>query len=244
MVRRRARKGNRRTFRYNKGGAMRTYIYADESGNFDFSNGRGATRYFILASVAADEPTIAAIESDLARLRRELAWQGYSLPKGFHATNDKRYVRERLFSALDPYPFRIDATIFEKRKVTPTVYETDEKFYQFAWSAHLAGLMRELGQSFDDLLVTAASLDRKTREAFYSEIESANQKLPLGAIIKGDVVDAATNIMLQVADYCAWALQRKWERQPSDVHSYARINAKLATEFDLFGNSISYRQTN
>ena len=28
---------------------MRTHIYADESGNFDFTNGPGASRYFILA---------------------------------------------------------------------------------------------------------------------------------------------------------------------------------------------------
>lgn len=218
---------------------MRVHIYADESGNFDFSDGRDATRYFILASVAADEPTVAAIERDLSHLRRELAWEGRSLPKGFHATNDKRYVRERLFAALDPHPFRIDATILEKRKVSLHIRATDKDFYRFVWSAHLAGLMQDLGPSCGDLLVTAASLNNKMLDGFHSEIAIAQRKSPSDVTVKGDVAIAAANIMLQVADYCAWALQRKWERQPSDMNSYARINAKLATELDLLGNSES-----
>ena len=47
---------------------MRTHIYADESGNFDFINGPGAGRYFILASVAV---TAHAAETALLELRRQ-----------------------------------------------------------------------------------------------------------------------------------------------------------------------------
>jgi len=37
---------------------------------------------------------------------------------------------------------------------------------------------------------------------------------------------------IQIADYCAWAIQRKWERQ--DTRSYAIIQRKIATEFPAF----------
>jgi len=47
---------------------MRTHIYADESGNFDFTNGPGASRYFILASVATTDH---AAETALLELRRQ-----------------------------------------------------------------------------------------------------------------------------------------------------------------------------
>ena len=42
--------------------------------------------------------------------------------------------------------------------------------------------------------------------------------------------------LLQVADYCAWALHRKWEREPPDTRSYTQIRNKIATEYDLLGN--------
>lgn len=37
---------------------------------------------------------------------------------------------------------------------------------------------------------------------------------------------------LQVADYCCWALARKWEQ--GDDRSYALIQDKIGSEFDVF----------
>ena len=87
---------------------MRRYVYADESGNSDFSNRTGASRYFTLTSVPVQDH---AIESDLLELRRELAWNGEPLMAGFHATNDQRHVRERVFDALARHELRVDAII-------------------------------------------------------------------------------------------------------------------------------------
>ena len=216
---------------------MRTYIYADESGNFDFSNGPGATRYFILASVAADEPTVAAIERDLSLLRWELAREGYLLPDGFHASPNEQYVRDCFFSAIRPHDFRIDATLFEKRKVNQRIRASDESFYRFAWNAHLTGLAQSFILPSNELTVTTASLNRKFRRGFLAEIDGLGQRYGANVIVKGDVIAAATNLMLQVADYCAWALRRKWEMCPPDNRSYDLISAKVSTEFDLFANS-------
>lgn len=52
------------------------YLFADESGNFDFSRGRGASRYFILTTVTLAD----TVPGDaLLALRRELAWNGVGL---------------------------------------------------------------------------------------------------------------------------------------------------------------------
>lgn len=215
---------------------MRNCIYADESGNFDFSGQRQATRYFMLVSVALEENAIAPLENDLRQLQRELAWEGYSMPKGFHATNDKQGVRNRVFAVLSRHDFRIDATIIEKRKVNPALHNTNERFYRFAWYAHLNGLVAVLGGSYDELLITAASITRKMTAAFRSEVAIAERRLPTSAVMKCDVADAASNPMLQVADYCAWALHRKWEREPPDTRSYTQIRNGIATEYDLLGS--------
>ena len=49
---------------------MPVYIYADESGNFDFSPRNGASRFFLLTTVVINAH---AIEPDLLELRRQLA---------------------------------------------------------------------------------------------------------------------------------------------------------------------------
>ena len=53
---------------------MRKYIYADEAGNFDFSNKPGGSRYFILTTVLIEDHRI---ESELLDLRRELVVRRY-----------------------------------------------------------------------------------------------------------------------------------------------------------------------
>ena len=216
---------------------MRTYIYADESGDFNFSNQQGASRYFILTTVAVTDH---AVEVDLLDLRRELTWAGVQLPNAFHAAYDNRHVRRRVFDILSQHDFRVDATILEKRKANPRIRPTSASFYGFAWYYHLTGLIRALAPDSDELLIVAASVGtNEMRSNFYSAVSAINSGTASTSAIKATMWLAATNPLLQVADYCAWALQRKWER--SDTGSYNLIRDKIASEFDVFrGNTAAY----
>ena len=98
---------------------MRTYIYADESGNFDFSRNVGATRYFLLTTVVIDDHSV---ESELLELRRELAWEGVELRDGFHATTDKQRVPDRVFSILNRHDSRVGSTILWRSAKQPLKY--------------------------------------------------------------------------------------------------------------------------
>ena len=53
------------------------YLFADESGNFDFrDNGRfpGASRYFSVGTVMIEgDDAVAALDADMLKLKRELA---------------------------------------------------------------------------------------------------------------------------------------------------------------------------
>ena len=209
---------------------MRAYIYVDESGNFDFSNQQGASRYFILTSVAIADH---AIESDLLELRRELVWGGEPLTGGFHATNDKQRVRDRVFDVLGRHDFRVDATILEKRKLNPT-RRTAIRLYGLAWYFHLAGLIPALAGASDELLVVAAAIGgNDMRSEFYATISAIENAYAPGVAMRAAMWSAATAPLLQVADYCVWAIQRKWER--SDTRAYNLIQHKISSEFEAFG---------
>ncbi len=216
---------------------MRNYIYADESGNFDFSYDRKASRYFILTTVSVSEHTA---EADLMDLRRELAWEGWpgvQLRNAFHAADDNRHVRSRVFNVLSRHQFRIDTTILEKCKVNPELYSTDARFYGFAWYCHLRGLISMLNVPNSEHLIIASSIgNNRMRSAFDSEVSKISYRITNSSVIKSDMWSANTNPLLQIADYCSWAVQRKWEH--GDAEPYNFISNNLHSQYDIFKNSV------
>ena len=209
---------------------MRACVYGDESGNFDFSNQEGASRYFILTTVVVADHVI---EADLMDLSRQLAWEGEPLTGGFHATNDKQRVRDRVFAVMARRDFRVDATILEKRKADPRVRPTPAFFYGFAWYYHLTGLAPVLASYADEIMVVAASIGtNEMRSDFESAANAIASAIAPTVNMKATMWQAASNPILQVADYCAWAVRRKWER--NDTRSYSLIENRIASEFDVF----------
>jgi hypothetical protein len=45
--------------------------------------------------------------------------------------------------------------------------------------------------------------------------------------------ESRSSFGLQIADYCCWAIYRKWSR--NDPRSYRYIQTRIENEFDLFG---------
>ena len=217
---------------------MRTYIYADESGNFDFSRNPGATRYFLLTTVVINDHSL---EAELLELRRELAWEGVHIRRGFHAANDLQRVRNRVYEALRNCDIRIDATILEKRKAEPRLRQTDGDFYGFAWYQHLRQVLRETPMNSGETLITAASIGTNEMDAnLQSAVQAVSSEECPNATVRATMWSAASAPNLQIADYCSWAIFRKWER--FDTRSYDIIREKVVTEHDLFesGNAHYY----
>lgn len=206
----------------------RVYLFSDEAGNFDFRTGRGATKYFILGTVVMTDTDVG---HELIELRRELAWQGVGLESCFHATEDKQVVRDAVFDVLDGADFRADFTVFEKSKTQPH-RQNMEGFYKLAWFMHMKHVGPKVIGRRDEVLVVAASLGtKKRRRAIRLGIEDViSQVTPRPWEVAFWPADS--DPCLQVADYCTWAVQRKWEG--GDDRSYKRIENKIATEYDIF----------
>lgn len=217
------------------------YMYADEAGDFNFSRDHRASRYFILTTIALKD---CGIGNSLLELRRELAWSGISLnDKGFHACEDLQAVRNKVFQAISAEDFRIDATILEKSKadplkLRPPAYKCGSvniRFYQYAWYYHFRHVGPGAAKGVDRLQVTAASIGtRKTRSVFNECLHDVVNQSLKRTKYRTNFWPAQIDPCLQVADYCCWAIQRKWEI--GDNRSYDLISDKIATEFDLFKN--------
>jgi hypothetical protein len=210
----------------------RKYVFADECGNFDFSSRPGASRYFILVTVTVDS---CSVGQRLLDIRRDLALQGFGLGREFHAAHDPKPMREKVFAVIVTSPIRIDAVILEKSKADPSVRESDERFYKTAWYQHMKYVPPKIAASTDELLVVSASLGSNAKKrSFHAAVTDVIKQVSPTAKARVACWSAASDPCLQVADYCAWAIQRKWEA--GDRQGYDLIKGSVETEFELFAS--------
>ncbi len=215
------------------------FIFADEAGNFDFTRNQGASRFFVLTTVTTSDCNVG---ESLLRLRRELIWEGLPVGDGFHATEEVQSVRDRVFAEIVKHPLRVDSTILEKPKAQPQTRASDERFYKLAWYLHFKHVAPQVLNKGDSVQVVSASLGTKKRMAqFRAAVEDvASQVVPRGVTTRVGAWSAASDPCLQAADYCCWAIQRKWER--GDARSHAIIAPLLRSEYDVWqsGSTLYY----
>ena len=172
------------------------------------------------------------VSGDPRPVHLELAWQGVGLESSFHATEDKQVVRDKVFRLIQNATFRADFTIFEKSK-TVVSRQSEEGLYKLAWFEHLRYVSPAIVKSKDELLVIAASIGtKKKRRLMKVAIEDVVTQTTMCANWEVAFWPAESDPMLQIADYCTWAVQRKWE--VGDTRSYDLIRGKVATEHDFF----------
>jgi hypothetical protein len=204
------------------------YVFADEAGNFDFSTGRGASRYFVLCTVMAEHCDVG---DALLALRRDLGWRGLHLDRVFHASEDSQAVRNEVFGILAGMDCWIDATIIEKRKAQAHL-RNEASLYQMAWYLHFKYLAGKMASS-DRVFVAASSLGTKrSRGALHTAVDDVVRQLSPCQSHRVAFWPTESDPCLQVADYCTWAIQRKWERQ--DSRSHVLIKPKIRSEYDVW----------
>ena len=205
---------------------MDAYVFADEAGNFDFSGNPRASKYFTLATITLAD---CSIGDELQALRRDLAWRGEHLTTEFHATDDPQAIRDEVFKLIAAANFRIDATLLEKRR-TFAHLRSQEKLYKIAWYLHFKHVAPQIVGNDDRLLVVAAGIGvKKQRKEFRNAVDDVVSQVANCRSYQVATWPAMNDPCLQIADYCTWAIQRKWER--ADTRSYDLIADKIASEF-------------
>ena len=208
----------------------RRFIFSDEAGCFNFARKTNVSRFFIICTVTMDS---CGIGGALLDLRREMMWQKAPLNDYFHAEEDKQEVRNAVFDLLARYDLRVQATILEKSKAQPQTRPTKERFYQYGWHYHFKHSFSPVVTRQDDLLIVAASIGTKKGQAVFTNAvnDVVQQHIPKKQW-STFFCSSASDPCLQVADYCTWAIQRKWERD--DTKSYDLTKDRITREYDLW----------
>ena len=206
------------------------YVFLDEGGNFDFSP--KGSKYFTLSAVSTVRPF--PCDAALADLRFNLLERDMDL-EYFHAAEDKQDVRDQVFAVIarSLQAIRVDALVVEKAKTGPAL-RPEEAFYPRMLGYLLRYIVNRKPASCGPVIVVTDSLPvNKKREAVEKAVKQAlATMLPQGTACKVYHHASKSCPCLQVADYCDWAIFRKWER--NDPRSYNYICPAVRSEFDIF----------
>lgn len=212
------------------------YIFLDESGNFDFSaNGTG---YFLLTSVTMRRPF--RLYTELESYKYDCIESGEDV-EYFHCVDDCNAVRDAVFGVIGSHlsELRIDCLVIEKRKTRPALH--GDGIYRWALGYLLRRVLSlevHAGTSNVMVITDAFPVNRK-RRAVEEAIQHAvvSKQLP-GMKYRVAHHQSRSHYGLQVADYCCWALFRKWQRGKSVW--YDRIKPALRSEIDVFAGETQH----
>ena len=211
-----------------------TYTFLDESGNFDFS--ANGTRYFLLTSISMRRPFRGF--GRLEDYKYDCIESGTDA-EYFHCYDDRKTVRDAVFGVIAAHldDMSIDCLVVEKRKTRPELQE-DKRLYQWTLGCLLARVLsheRNAGTS-DVMVITDTIPVKKKRKAVEKAIHRAviENQLP-GMKYRILHHQSRSHYGLQVADYCCWAIFRKWQRGESAW--YDRIKPALRSEIDVLNRN-------
>ncbi|QND48961.1 DUF3800 domain-containing protein [Rhizobium lusitanum] len=212
--------------------ANNTYIFADEAGCFTFNRNQNVSKYFIICTVTMNKLDVGHA---LQELRHQLLWEKFDIGDFFHATVDSQSVRDRVFQEILRHDFQVQATICEKAKAQPHIRQDKSRFYKYPWFYQFKhGVAKHVDRN-TRVLVTAASIGtKKERATFTTALSDVMSQTIRNVQWAVDFRPSNCDPCLQLADYCAWAIQRKWERD--DNRSYALIKDRISYEYELWKN--------
>lgn len=213
------------------------HIHVDESGDFSF-NPKGS-RYYIFTAAWTYNPQ--ALGNALTSLRFSLNKNGANLSK-FHACDDQQVHRNAVVDTLSAHhSWWFASVVVEKRKVNPTIRKPETFYPKFLNSVLLFILRGGMKPNTSRVLVYT---DRVPIDAKKHLVNKSINDLCLRTLkVPYQVMHhpSESNAWLQVADYCSWAVCRKW--QNGDPRTYERLRPRLlALERDVLqgGTTIYY----
>jgi hypothetical protein len=148
-------------------------------------------------------------------------------------------VRDRVFTTLQQHDFSIAATIMEKSKALPRVRLTSHRFYQYGWFYHFRYAAPKIIKGATELQITTASVGTAKEQGLFSfAVNDVVQQVARGTVHRTNFCRAIADPCVQAADYCTWAIQKRWER--GDVRSYDLIKDRIVHEVDMWSHGTTH----
>ena len=171
----------------------------------------------------------------MAELAEEFGFDLGETARG-HARFVHRQTGSVVFGSGTPSDCRAWKNI--RAKPSGRVSRLRVRFYQYGWHFHLEKQLGPVIRNGREVMFTTASVGTKKGQiAFTDAVNDVVRQRRRREQWRTAFWPCKTDPCLQVADYCTWAIQRKWESpKRDDVRSYNLIKDRITKEYDLWGH--------
>ena len=209
------------------------YLYLDESGDFNFkSNG---SRHIIITSVSISRP------SNLVKSIDEYKYS--CLEEGmnneyFHCYEDNKAVRKHMFNMIhrNLHEICIDAVIVKKSDLLPEMQRPHRLYAEVLGHLLKISIPKELvSKNVEEVVVITDTIPVNPMKSKISKAirNTLPKMLPPGTMYKIFHHQSRSHFGLQIADYCCWAIHRKWSRNETYWHGLIKPAIRTEIEPDL-----------
>ena len=209
------------------------YIFLDEGGNFDFSP--KGTPYFTLTCVTRERPF--TLNSILDDYKYDLIEFGID-QEFFHCAEDNRKIRTKVFDKINQHhsSLNIDSIVIEKCKTGVSLREPKRFYPEMVGYLLRFVIGRERNNCLDEIIIITDSIPLKIKKQAVEKAvkQTLSNMLPKGVKYRVIHQNSRSHYGLQIADYCNWAIYRKWQTQETDF--YDKIRPMIKSAFDIFKN--------
>lgn len=209
------------------------YIFLDESGDLGLAS--GGSRFFALTGIVMERPF--ALYQELDVLRYNLLEEGLDI-EYFHCVNNVKRVRSQVFNLLTTQlsGITVHSVVVEKAKADQLLPERSRLYSVMVGALLRLTLNHPDIQNADRVVVITDKLPiQQQRRAAERAIKTAFSDL-----LPGDPPYqllhhySRAHYGLQIADYCCWAIFRKYES--GDTSAYEMIRPAIMSEVDVLGD--------
>ena len=191
--------------------ADHSYVFLDESGNLDF--GLSGTRYFVMTGVRMTRPFY-LLES-LDRLKHDRIEAGMDM-EAFHCAEDEWATRMAAFDLIAEHldELGIYCILVEKTALPRSLREAGRLYPWMLGQLLREVLPDEVKREISSVNILTDTIpvkkNRSTAEIGIKQLIAAYQ--PASISYRVSHYQSCSHYGLQVADYCSWAIYRRWQR--------------------------------
>lgn len=183
------------------------YVFADETGDLGYNSDRGS-QYFGFGTASYISGATPNFD-EAYKLRCSLELKGFSLKEGFHASNDRWFIRNEIFNLIASNPPRFDFTFLNKRNAYAYVKERgDLHLYGLAWGMHFKTIAQQVASADDTIYSVMGDIQTRSKKREIEQVlRNIASEVPDRKIVP-IIWNSRSSWGLQVADYGLWEAQR------------------------------------
>ena len=191
-------------------------IFIDDSGDPGFKFDRGSSRYFVIACIIFNSRQDSEFASQtLSTLKQEMDWNQAREFK-FHRAND--YQKHLFFNSIKNLSFKVRAVAIDKTKIKDRIIFNQNSFY-------LQTIIRVL-DNYHDMNKAQIYLDGRGNRNFQKQSSIKIRKIlneHEQRMFAFHLVNSKGNILIQMADMVAGAIDAKFDPSKRMKEDYLRI---------------------